>query len=83
MGSQKKMYTRWLGITEKTKQVNECKAVMNTFNAIAFTIKNISDNAFLQNRENFLKEQALLRLFRNMQQNMDDCFRKWRDCNRL
>ena len=54
---------------------------MNSFSLLNFTIKTISDNAFLENRENFLKEQALLRLFRNMQQNMGDCFKRWRDVN--
>ena len=83
MGGQKKMYNRWLGITERTRLMNECKQVSNLFSTINYAIKSVADCAFIDSKENALKEKALLQLFKNMQGNMGDCFKKWRDLNNI
>lgn len=78
MGGQKKFYNRWLNITEKTKLLNECKLVSNVFSSLNFAIKSVSDIALGNNKDNTIKENALIQLFKNMSGNMGDCFRRWR-----
>ena len=46
-GDQKRMYNRWVKITERSKLMNECKEVASIFANLNFTVKSISDNAFL------------------------------------
>ena len=55
MGGQKKMYNRWHSITEKTKLMNECKSVANSFSTLNFVIKSVVDNALINNKETMLK----------------------------
>jgi hypothetical protein len=83
MGGQKKLYNRWLSITEKTKLLNECKLVSSVFSSLNFLIKSVSDMAFGNNIENTIKEKALIQLFKNMSANMGDCFKRWRDVNNI
>ena len=78
MGGQKKMYNRWLGITEKTRLLNECKLVTNLFQSLNFAIRSVSDIAFGNNKDNAIKEKALLQLFKNLSANVGDCFKRWR-----
>ena len=54
-GGQKKMYNRWLNITEKTRLMNECRLVSNIFSSVNFVIKSVSDNAFSENKDISLK----------------------------
>ena len=72
------MYTRWNTITQRTKLMNECRQVNDVFSTLNFTIKSICDNAFVDNKDNMLKENALIQLFRNLSLNMGDSFKKWR-----
>ena len=78
MGGQKKMYGRWLNITDRTRLMNECRLVSNIFSNINFTIKSVADNAFLNSADNQIKEKALIQLFKNLQGNLGDTFRRWR-----
>ena len=83
MGGQKKMYNRWLTITDRTRLMNECKQVSSVFSTLNFAIKSVADIAFLDSKDQALKEKALTQLFKNMQGNMGDCFKKWRDLNNI
>ena len=69
-GSQKKMFSRWQGLTEKSKLINECKIVASFLNSLTSAIKSATDNTFLDTKENQLKEKALIQLFRNMNMNV-------------
>jgi len=83
MGGQKKLYNRWLNITEKAKLLNECKLVSSVFSTLNFAIKSVSDIAFVDNKDTALKEKALIQLFKNMTSNMGDCLKRWRDVNNI
>ena len=39
--------------------------------------------AFIDNKDNVLKEKALIQLFKNMNSNVGDCFKRWRDVNNI
>ena len=78
MSKKRKIYNRWLSITEKEKLVKQCKLLMSTFTSINFTIKSVADNAFLNSKDNELKEKALIQLFKNLNGNLGDTFRRWR-----
>ena len=82
-GSQKKMYSRWQGLTEKSKLINECKIVANFLNSLTSAIKSATDSTFLDTKENQLKEKALIQLFRNMNMNIETTFKRWRDVNSI
>ena len=51
---------------------------MSTFSNINFAIKSVADNAFLNSADNQIKEKALIQLFKNLQGNLGDTFRRWR-----
>lgn len=72
------MYMRWNLITEKEKIVRQCKLVNDAFGRINWAIKSVADNAFLNSRENEVKEKALIQLFKNLQGNLGETFRRWR-----
>ncbi len=78
MGGQKRFYQRWLGITEKTRLLNECRLIGNIFSNINFAIKSVTDNIFSDNKESQIKQQALIKIFGNMKLTVDDSFRRWR-----
>ena len=82
-GGQKKLYNRWVSITERTKLMNECKEVANIFASLNFSLKSVSDNAFLENKDGSLKEKALLQLFRNLNANLANSFKQWRNINQI
>ena len=48
-----------------------------------FAIKSVADNAFLNSKDNELKEKALIQLFKNLNGNLGDAFRRWRELNRI
>ena len=48
------------------------------FSTLNFVIKAVVDHAFIENRETALKEKALIQLFKNMQGNMSECFKRWK-----
>jgi hypothetical protein len=48
-----------------------------------YAIKSVADNVFIDNKESNLKEKALIQLFKNLQGNLTDTFRKWRDINKI
>ena len=83
MGGQKKFYNRWLGITEKTKLLNECKLVSSVFASLNFAIRSVSDIALGNNKDNAIKEKALIQLFKNLSANAGDCLKRWRDVNQI
>ena len=80
---QKKMYNRWLNLTEKYRFLNECKLVSNLLSTLTYTIKSATDSCFLDIKENTLKEKALIQLFKNMGHNVNDTFKRWRDVNNI
>ena len=82
-GGQKKMFSRWQSLTEKAKLVNECKLVNSLLASLTFTIKSATDTCFLDTKENQLKEKALMNLFKNMNHNISDTFKRWRDINNI
>ena len=77
------MFNRWHTLTEKAKLINECKLVSNFLASLSFTIKSATDSCFLDTKENQLKEKALLQLFKNMNHNVSDTFKRWRDVNNI
>ena len=77
------MYSRWQGLTEKSKLINECKIVANFLNSLTSAIKSATDSTFLDTKENQLKEKALIQLFRNMNMNIETTFKRWRDVNSI
>ena len=50
MGGQKKFYNRWIGITEKSRLLAECKLVTSVFSSINYAIKSVTDTALLSNK---------------------------------
>ena len=58
--------------------MNECRLVQALFGTLHQSVKAVIDNAFIENRETQLKEKALMQLFRNLQGNMGECFKRWR-----
>ena len=44
---QKKMFNRWLNLTEKSKLVNECRLVTQFLASLTYTIKSATDSCFL------------------------------------
>ena len=78
MNKNKIMYTRWNLITEKEKLVRQCRLLSNVFSNINFAIKSVADNAFLNSKDNEVKEKALVQLFKNLYGNLGDTFRRWR-----
>ena len=83
MGGQKRFYQRWLGITEKSRLLNECRLVGNVFSHINLAIKSVTDNIFSDNKESQIKQQALIKIFGNMKLTVDDSFRRWREINTI
>jgi hypothetical protein len=83
MGGQKKLYSRWKSITEKTRLMNECRQITSLFQTLNFAIKSVADLAFVDNKDSALKEKALIQLFKNLAGNMSDCFKRWRDINSI
>ena len=63
--------------------MNECRQVTNMFATLNFSIKSVADNAFVDNKENAFKERALVQLFKNLNSNIGDTFRRWREHNRI
>ena len=78
---QKKFFSRWLNITEKSHLLNECRLVSNLMASLNYVIKSVSDSAFVDNQVNSLKEKALMQLYKNLNVNINDCFKRWRDVN--
>ena len=78
MGGQKKMYNRWHSIMTETGLMNKCKLVSSMFSTLNYVIKSVCDNAFIENKETDLKEKALMQLFKNLQGNMAESFKRWR-----
>ena len=78
MCGQKKMYNRWHSIMTETALMNKCKLVSSMFSTLNYVIKSVCDNAFIENKETALKEKALMQLFKNLQGNMAESFKRWR-----
>ena len=53
------------------------------FSNLNFAIKSVADNAFLNSKDNELKEKALNQLFKNLNGNLGDTFRRWRELNKI
>ena len=83
ISGNKKVFNRWIMISEKRKMTEQCRKVMEIFNGIHFVIKSVSDNAFLGSNENMLKERALMQLFRNLSSNVAGTFKQWRNANQV
>ena len=48
-----------------------------------YVIKSVTDNAFIDSKENQLKEKALIQLFKNLSSNLSDTYRRWREINSI
>jgi hypothetical protein len=57
--------------------------VSHIFSNLNFAIKSVADNAFLNSKDNELKEKALNQLFKNLNGNLGDTFRRWRELNKI
>jgi hypothetical protein len=57
--------------------------VSNVFSTLNFAIKSVADNAFLDSKDNQIKEKALIQLFKNLYGNLGDTFKRWRDLNKI
>src|ERR1019366_6287129 len=79
----KKMDSRWNNIVNRQKLIKECRQGSDVFATLNFTIKSITDNAILDNKDNQIKEKALIQLFRNLNLNLADSFKKWRENNAI
>ena len=77
------MFSRWQGLTEKSKLVNECRLVTNMLASLTFTIKSATDSCFMDSKKNQLIEKTLLNLYKNMNHNISDTFKRWRDINNI
>ena len=82
-GGRKKLFNRWQNMTEKQHLLTECRLVQNLFAALNFAIKSISDNTFLGDDANNLKERALHQLFNNLSVNLSTSLKRWRDVNQI
>ena len=51
--------------------------------SLNFTIKSVTDMAFNENKDNALKEKALIQLIKNMSINVGDSLKRWRDVNNI
>ena len=83
MNKQRKLYNRWLGMTEKAKNVRECKILNNVFMSLNLSIKSVANSAFTLNKDNLIKEKALNKLFANVSLGLEESFRRWRRLNEL
>ena len=83
MGGQKRLYQRWLSITEKSKLINECKLVNNIFNTLNQAIKSVSDNFFEDQKTNQIKIDAINKIFLNLNMGLGDALRIWREANKI
>jgi hypothetical protein len=63
--------------------MNECREVSSVFASLNYAIKSVTDNAFIDSKENTLKEKALIQLFKNLQSNFSDTFKRWREVNNI
>jgi len=48
-----------------------------------YAIKSVTDNAFIDSKENTLKEKALIQLFKNLSSNLSDTYKRWREINNI
>ena len=48
-----------------------------------YVIKSVTDNAFIDSKENTLKEKALIQLFKNLSSNLSDTYKRWREINNI
>ena len=62
--------------------MNECRLVTGLFQTLNNTVKAVVDNVFIENKDTQIKEKALLQLFTN-QGNMCECFKRWREANKI
>ncbi len=63
--------------------MNECREVSSVFASLNYVIKSVTDNAFIDSKENQLKEKALIQLFKNLSSNLSDTYRRWREINSI
>ena len=49
--------------------------------SLNYVIKSVADSAFVDNKDNVLKEKALMQLYKNLNVNVSDCFKRWKDVN--
>jgi hypothetical protein len=48
-----------------------------------YAIKSVTDNAFIDSKENSLKEKALIQLYKNLSSNLSDTYKRWREINNI
>ena len=63
--------------------MNECKQMNSVFQTLFFVLRSNADIAFLENKDSLLKEKALIQLFKNLQGNLGDTLRRWREINTI
>jgi hypothetical protein len=75
---KRKCMDRWKWYHRKNKTYELMQISSHIFSNINFAIKSVADNAFLNSKENEVKEKALIQLFKNLQGNLGETFRRWR-----
>ncbi len=55
----------------------------SVFASLNYVIKSVTDNAFIDSKENTLKEKALIQLFKNLSSNLSDTYKRWREINNV
>jgi len=63
--------------------LNECKLINDVFGTINNAIKSVTNNVFGNNKESQIIESAILKIFSNMNVNVGDALRRWRDVNKI
>ena len=83
MNKQRKLYSRWLSMTEMAKYIRLSKVMNSLFMSVNISIKSVTDSAFTLNKDNIIKEKALIKLFANLSFGLEESFRRWRILNEL
>ena len=83
MAGRKKMFNRWIVLTERSNIIAKCKKLSNIVSQLNLVIKSVADNAFVNNQQSNLKEKALIRMFAAFRAGAGDSFNRWRELNTL
>ena len=53
------------------------------FGTINLAIKSVTDNVFANNKDNQIKESAILKIFANLNLGAGDALKRWREINAI
>ena len=63
--------------------MERCRRISQVMGQINLAIKSVADNAFGLNKQNILKERALIQLNNAFKAGLAQSFRRWREVNRI